>query len=308
MLKVWLLAFLCAVPLWLYIPASTPFWEALNNSAHAVLFFVMGLSVAVIFELPRPSQKSALIWLSFVFLLLTAGIAIEVVQSFIGRSATVSDVLLDALGIGAALCTYWAVYVRGYWRVLLCSVAFVLLAIAFAGPAHALLKAAQLKQQLPMVCNFDTACPNLSGSDGGQLDVINLGVSNTSIHPEQHAIVWRGNKSSILRVGYRGGAFPGGGFDRVTVSWQGYNALCAEVYWPYLTAGQLGVHIHDQGFSKTRQKFDRAYALEAGANKVCIALSEVAKFVDLAGVKTLMYYSIRPITAGEFYLDNIHLR
>ncbi|WP_054112487.1 VanZ family protein [Marinagarivorans algicola] len=307
-LKVLLLVFLCATPLWIYIPASTPFLEALNNSAHAALFFMMGLGIAVTFELPRPCQKSLFVWFIFVFLLVCVGIAIELVQSFIGRSATLSDVLLDALGIGAALCTYWALSIRGCWRILLCGVALLLLTIAFVGPAQALWVGAQLKQQLPVVCNFDSACPNLDSSDGGTLDVINLDASNIGSSSKQRSIVWRTNDSLVLRVGYRAGTFPGGGFDRVIVSWQGYNALCTEVYWPYLSAGQLGVHIHDQDFSKTRKKFDRTYSLEAGANKVCIDLAEVAKFIDLAGVKTLMYYSIRPTAAGEFYLDNIHLR
>lgn len=322
-LKVGLLALLGAVPLFVSIPSYSPLFESLNDSAHALLFLTIGLGTFVGFKLPPPARKSLLIWLVFVAALLGLGVTIEIVQSFIGRSATLSDVILDGLGIAAAISLYWAWFARGGARLLLGILAFIALAAAFNAPIRVIWHAAQLTQQLPIICDFDGPCPALSAVDGAKVQVQKaaIQVQKTTIQVQKTAIqaqkkrisagelpiLWRNNASFTLRISYPVAEYPGGGFDRVAASWLGFDELCAQVYWPYLSAGRLGIHIHDKRFKKTREKFDRIYGLNAGANQVCVGLADVAQKVDLTGVKTLVYYIPKPRAAGEFYVDNIRL-
>ena len=316
-LNIVLLSVLALVPLFVSIPSYSPLFESLNDSAHALLFLTIGLGAFVGFKLPPPTRESLLIWLVFLAALLSLGIIIEIVQSFIGRSATLSDVLLDGLGIAAAASLYWAWVARGSARLLLVISAFIALVAAFNAPIRVIWHAAQLTKQLPIICDFDGPCPALSGVDGAKVQVQKAAIQaqKTAIQAQKKSmpaddlpILWRNNASFVLRISYPVAEYPGGGFDQVAASWQGFDELCAQVYWPYLSAGRLGIHIHDQRFKKTREKFDRTYGLNAGANEVCIELADVTQKVDLTGVKTLVYYIPRPGVVGEFYVDNIRLR
>ena len=297
--KIYLLALpaMAALPLLVKLPAFSPTWLALNDSAHAVLFLLLSVGLAVFFQLPscnaRVDRRWQYLWLG----LLGLGVAIEVVQSFIGRSASFYDVFLDVIGIvvGSLLYCAW-----GQKRWFLAGLACLFMAFAFINPLWVTYHSYLLKKQRPIICNFDGPCPWALG--------FNQGVFKTIKPHMPENTKWPNNRSEFGVLTFPIAAYPGAGVLNAFISWEGYGELCAEIYWPYLWDTRLGVHIHDAGFPHKSQKFDRVVAIAPGSNTVCVSLSDVKETVDLEAAKTLIYYRPKPDKAGELYLDNIRLR
>ena len=277
------------LPLVARLPQYSDVWIALNNSAHAVLF--MGLAIVAATLLRLTVIKD--IRVAYVVLaLLTLGAMIEYIQGFIGRSRSLHDWGLDALGIAAGLCVYWAWSGR---QALWLLGAGICLAWAFSLPTLLIWQRIKLQQQLPLLCDFDSACPAWGASGGAE-------VRKTS------APLWKANNSHVIELRYGATkAYPGVSFTYVTSRWRLDQKLCLDAYWPYLEPSLLGVHIHDATFARSHRKFDSPYVLASGENKLCIPISDVAAKINLTSWRELILYVPKPVKAGEVYVDNLRL-
>ncbi|WP_236985023.1 VanZ family protein [Marinagarivorans cellulosilyticus] len=298
--KTWYLLGLLAMlllPLLVKLPAYSPTWQALNDTAHSVLFLLLCIGFAAFYKLPGQHIITTRSWQLLWAALLSGGVGIEVLQSFIGRSASVYDVFLDSIGIGVGSLLYCAWQQK---RASLAAIACALMMFAFINPLWVSYHSHLLHKQLPIVCNFDGPCPWALGFNQGRFKTLKPHMPKNSL--------WPNNNSEFGLLNYPAAPYPGIGIQNAFASWAGYKELCAELYWPYLFDSQIGIHIHDANFPHKSDKFDSTAALKPGANTVCISLEVVAKNVDLTAAKTLIYYKPAPKDAGELYLDNIRLR
>ncbi len=288
---------MAALPLLVKLPAFSPTWLALNDSAHAVLFLLLSVALAAFFQLPSYRVRTNRAWQCLWLGLLGVGGGIEVAQSFIGRSASVHDVFLDGIGIGVGSLLYCA---WGQKRWFLAGLGCLIMTFAFINPLRVTYHSHLLKKQRPIICNFDGPCPWALGFNQGAFKTVKPSM------PENTK--WPNNRTEFGVLTFPATTYPGIGVQNAFVSWEGYGELCAEIYWPYLWDTRLGIHIHDAGFPHKSQKFDRAVVIKAGSNTVCVSLGDVKETVNLAAAKTLIYYRPKPEQAGELYLDNIRLR
>ncbi len=293
-----ILALLSLTPFVVKMPGYSPFWLAMNNSAHALLFLVLTLGVAVAFKLPVSfTRKPLLLWAGLAGALLALGLSIEIVQPYVGRERSLEDLWLDVLGIGAGTAFYWAWHLaRVRW--LAVGAGLLCLALAAMVPLKMLKWQWNLYKQLPLVCNFESTCPGVGGVSHGSMRRANAASDG----------VWPSNKTRYGIVSYPVAPYPGVGLGMISTDWRGYSEVCADIYWPYLQASRIAVHIHDTRFPKQMIKFDESYELKPGQSTLCISLADVAKKVRLDDGKTLIYYRPAPAEAGEFYFDNVRLQ
>lgn len=291
------LALLSLTPFVIKMPGYSPFLMALNNSAHAVLFLVLTLGLAIAFKFPVGfTRKPLVLWFVACAALLLLGLGIELVQPLVGRERSLEDLWLDALGIGAGTAFYWARYLASVrWPALVAGL--LCMALAAMVPLKMLKWQWNLYKQLPLVCNFESTCPGVGGASQGSMRRAN-GKSDG---------LWPSNPTRYGIVSYPIAPYPGVGLGMISTDWRGYSEICADLYWPYLQTSKIGVHIHDTRFLKERIKFDQVYELKPGQSTLCISLAEVAKFVQLSDGKVLIYYRPAPSEAGEFYFDNVRL-
>ena len=285
------------------LPAQPKMLVVINNFAHGPVFGALAL---ILLGWLRPHFVSRP-WFGYAAALLlavAAGIAIEVLQIFTRRDASVADVLTNTLGAGCCL-SLAAYFDRSIWhsrsrprpRWLLIA-AGVQLSMMLMPVGHALLGYASRMGRFPTIMQFTSP-----------LDMYFIELRNC----EEIA----GHVGDpALRVRCWGSDWPGISNIEPVRDWRRYQRLQIDVTNPGESELTLGLRIHDIGKGQAYEdRFNREFTIAAGTRQVLdvplkdIASSPANRQLELSRIGGLVLFRVSAGTphAADFILTRVWL-
>jgi VanZ family protein len=311
------------------VPQSGREIEALFDLLHAPIFAILA---ALFWELRHnwlPQNRigrAVVIWWGVSLL----GLAVEYAQGLTGRHPSWDDAIANAWGAAAGLL--WSGWYRPHAppstahpcptntsvndaanqhkqaqqsigtirRLAVWAGVFVLLVVAGWQPLVVLTDAFRQRSEFPRLASFESS---------GELT---RWTANDCRLSRSEAYATHGAWS--LRLDLQTGVYPGAALKWPVPDWSDHQELAFDVYVAGHHPLDLVVKIQDQLHNQeTSDRYQRPVRLTPGANRVSIALSEVAaapagRTLDLRKISMLQFYTVRPARPQTLYLDHIHLR
>lgn len=271
---------------------NLPSYRYLWNMGHVVFFATLTL----LFHSLRPitSRRSALQLLAGVTLI---SLLIEAIQTVIGRSFSLLDLMRNLIGTVAVL---WLINRR-----LIPGPVTLLFALVFAadltGLAFAGWRDFQIQSRAPILENFEQR-PLLSRWKG-QLE-------------RNETIVREGRRSS--KITYKPGKYSTVYMAAPLRDWQGYQALAFSIFNPSDEEWLLTLRIHDEehelsGVFAYHDRFHQSLLLKPGWNDIEISLQAIIdaprdRDMDISKVAQLQWFFTDLEQTRTLYLDNIRLQ
>lgn len=277
------------------------FWDALMNAAHAPLF---GLVTLLVRRLHARRESGHRRIVPAIVVASTLAAAIELVQPYVGRSASLMDWIYGTLGAAAAGAgiVAWRWSTRRAYRVthvLLCTViaGFVL------GPVVSARRAIHLREQsFPTIADFERGVEiKLWSAHGGRPG------ARTAIRRA------RANASSgdwSLHVEPRPGGWPGVAVQLGRSVWREYRSLEMDVFNPN-EAFDLTVRVDDRRTRRDRSRFQRSLTVLPGRNRLAIPVADILEGgerpLDPEAIVRIVLYVSPDEPLGDWYLDLVRL-
>lgn len=305
---------LLAIVLLFPFPLSGRQWTEIFNLAHAPSFLLAFLLVVGLFDpscigLPKswlrilPLGTTRLI--VAVSGLLVLGAACEMLQGFVGRSPSVSDMIANGCGVVAGL--FWCLSRQGLARAgrIACSlIAGGLLIAASWSPISELYDCYLQNQDFPLLASFERP-----------RELHTWRAHEAAIH---QTTVWSTQGSSSMCV--RGAAdteYPGAQLKWPINNWEEYTALEMDVFNPGDKPLTLRISIADKFHAatghETTDRFGTTVELPLGQHvHVHIELSDVrtapaSRRMDMTQIDSLNLFIVQPETDFVFMVDSIRL-
>ncbi|WP_238582397.1 VanZ family protein [Cellvibrio sp. OA-2007] len=269
------------------------------NFGH-IIFFSLLLLLVQSFK-PLVSWKQ---WLVVTIIAIAIGAGIEFVQSFVGRNASVDDVLHNVFGVWLGL--FWGQKAsRFIWclRVVSC----LLIAPAAWLVIDSAVAHATLRYQFPLLNGFESR---------QELQQLQANTAQVITQPT-HTLHTQGVQAVQITLGtlpYAGVALTGNYGD-----WSPYRILAMDFYNPEVESLELVIKIsdyaHDRGDNNFNDRFNRRIMLLQGWNQVQIELQEVRsaprqrvmQMDQISGI-TIFAAGLGLPRARVFYIDNVKLQ
>jgi len=301
------------------IPTGTRFLGLLNNAGHAPIFGALALIVSRL--MPARGARSAAggatagiapgarHYLAAFGITVTAGIAVELIQSRIGRGASVMDIVMDTVGAAAALCLAAAYqFRRGTLRLRagLIGVALVAIAVVLAPLVEGALAYARRQAMFPVIAGFER-----------RLDLYFIEGAGAEIQRTTLPMSWAGGQLlTALQVRLGRAENPGLRLNEPAPDWRGYRRLKLDLVNPGARPLQLMIRVHDIAHDQRHEdRFNLPFTLPASSRRVLdIPLQDIANAPDrrrldlgrVAGV--VLFERSQPAPVGAtFYLHQIWL-
>ncbi|WP_373054562.1 VanZ family protein [Thioalkalivibrio sp.] len=261
-----------------------------------VAFF--GLLAMVLMALPLlRRQRFAFRAVLVLLIVLAAGIAVEVVQGFFGRTASMRDLALNLAGAMAGVSLFAR---AGVQRHVLVGLAGALLVAMLASPALDLADRAVARAQFPILAEFDTRLEHRRWSNG---------------QPSE-AIARAGSRS--LRIDLAPGSWPSFGthMQRSFGDWSGYGYLELSLFNPDDKPLRVGLSIRDREHFRAGRSYRNRYAtrleLGWGWNDVRIPVAEIRdgpeeRRLDLDQIAELAIFARDLEGPRVVFLDRVRL-
>lgn len=298
---------LLAATVFLLFPISndTQFLQALLNSGHVWLFLALTLLSLIIFK-PQSLLSFALI----VIFILGFSAAIELIQPMTGRSSNIQDMLMNGVGIFAALLLYTAAVLSqlvNTYRIWMALAATLIVVVSLLKPAVHLAANYSLPP-LPVIANFE--------STFSKLKIESLGAASYTIISPRKATVLQSN---ALLVDFIPSQYSGFRIIEPPNNWTAYDSFHFEVYNANNEAYNLELRIddvhHNTEFS---DRFNVSLAIEPGENTIRIPIASIQNMgrpagvapreMDMGNISHLLIFTVAPKTTIQFYFDNFELR
>jgi VanZ family protein len=270
--------------------------DALTDLGHVPLF--VGLSAWLMVRRRRAGWSlpaaGAAVWSAAVGL----GVAVEVLQSLVGREASVGDVWADAVGALAGILLAAARERAGRVALLIAGAALAALA-GTAWPALRLLDVVRQRLHAGRLAGFEDAL---------ELDRWDFRECRAT-RVREHATQGR----FALRLALQPGRFPGAGLDSPPPDWSGHSRLAADVYLDGDSPLDLRVKVEDERHDgRLEDRFQRVVRLAPGPSRIEIPLSDVAagpqgRLLDLRHVAQLRFFAVDLPGPRVLFLDNVAL-
>lgn len=307
-------AMILATVLLFPFPQTGRHTSELFNLAHAPSFFAALLLVAGLLDpscigfsgtqyriLPLGVARLMIL----VSVLLVVGVACEVLQGFVGRSPSVSDVVSNGCGLFAGM--FWCFsrrQIARLGRIGLSMIAAGLLLTASVSPILELYDCWLQHRDFPLLASFERS-RELQTWHG----------QNATTEPSTE---WQTDRSSSLKVrGLAGKNYSGANFHWPIADWRGFTALELDVFNPGGNQLTLKITISDNLHAATGyEATDRfATSVELPPQQVVhirIELADVenspaTRRMDLSEINSLNLFIVRPKSEFVFMLDNVRL-
>lgn len=299
-LSLWLTLMVCALgiglPLLWDIPGHWRLIGALQNSGHAVLFFAMAFCL-VGRKWPGP-------WV--VLGLCLVGVAIELLQYFIGKDCDLQDVLLDTLGAISGCLAFHAFARRSFIYALL---PLGLIAAAFYTPLLIALCYAWQWHNYPKLAAFDEV------GRGYLIDQYEGSLYSLTQLPAEFSVPTApGNATRVLQLKCPVQNWPGVALTDLAPNWQGFNYVQMDVWLADKTAIHLGLALRGQGNLSDHHDVSQRFSLQPGYNRLRWRLEDIKTAAAdtnlLTKVDKLIIFCMPEDTRHEvssLYLDHVVL-
>lgn len=273
---------------------SNRVFKAAWDLGHIPFMFVFGIAALRMLHRTQFISKKAL---PVVYGCVIIGIAFssEYIQSFVGRTSSLSDVFADVLGGALA----W-LFVYGLAQRVLVALTLALGIIVITPFFTIMYDEMIAKNQFPLISGFENNTELSQWTGSGKLNRSALRSTEGSYSLE----------FLLLAEGYSGVAirsFPS--------SWQGYHFLQFDVWSPQ-EGLPVTVRIHDRLHTDRVQlysdRFNKGYRLKRGWNRISISLNDVQnapknRELNLSEVWGLGLFSHNLGTQEKLYLDQLIL-
>lgn len=288
------------VPLFVAVPlffvggpdwVSPPLYRSAWSLGHIPFFALLLVWVQSHYPLPRPTH-----WLWVTLVVTVLSLAIELIQSQVGRDANWQDGLRNL--IGAWLGLFWFNSGRPLvWcgRV----IATGLLLWQLSAPGNELLNHIHRQQQFPVLSDFERTRDLKAWS--GEVKRVTGPVA-------------QGDYSLALHLGTE--HYSGAGLNALPGDWRAYRALRFSLYNPgddeLLLTLRINDQAHDRGEGLYDDRFNHWLQLQPGWNHYRIDLEQVRlapedRRMDMERIQRLGIFATRLPEARIVYLDALRL-
>jgi hypothetical protein len=289
-------------------------WSELFNLAHATSFFVAFLFAAAIMDpasIGLPSSWPRILQLGVRRLLILASVLLglgslcEVLQQFVGRSASLSDMLANCCGLIAGM--FWCLgrlASNRRRRIAASLMTGCLLLIPSWSPAFELLECRKQNLEFPLLASFERP-RELNAWQGHEATVT-------------QSTAWHSDGSASMQVhGLAGTKHPGAKFLGLISDWHQFGTLELDVFNPGDEPLSLRISIFDRhhyhsGYDP-KDRFGKAVELPVGqATHIRIELADIKhapanRLMDLSQLECVNLFVVRPETEFVFMVDNVRL-
>lgn len=274
---------------------NVPFWDVLMDSAHVPIFAGTTWALARVISNRVKSRRKAVALAAVVALL--GAVMVEVLQGFTGRTPSVGDVELGALGIGLAV----AVWMRWVW-----------FGVAWAGFSLWLAFGPVWREgsgllwrwkNFPVLGDFESGAELRLWLPSGERK---LNAKRIEV-VEEHATLGR----RALRLHLSPGAFPGVRYLAADADWRGHSALVFDTFNTG-PAFQFVVRVDDAHSTCGANRANMTVRIEHGASVVRILLADIVvkpkeRPLDLGAVRQVVFFEERTAEPHDFDLDHVRL-
>jgi len=289
-------------------------WKELFNLAHApaffaVLTFVTGLLDPQCIGLPKswtrilPLGTARLMILAALLMML--GVACEVMQGFVGRLPSVSDVLANASGLVAGV--FWCLSRNRNdqsERIGFSLMAAGLLVVPGWSPVFELYDCYLQHQEFPRLASFERAAE--------------LHIWAAHEATIERSTAWATHGVTSLQVrGMAGAKYSGANFYEPVVDWHQFTKLELDLFNPGDKPLTLSITVCDKMHASsdwaTADRFSRTIELPAGVHvPVSVELADVesapaTRPMDLSRIASLNLFIVRPDEDFVLLVDNVRL-
>lgn len=285
------------------VGADMKAWHELMDFSHAVIFMMLAtwlLPIVRHFNTSSPLISTILICL---FIMIT----VELLQPYVGRSASVKDILYGISGL-----VIWLGYTFLRSRVetkqqLVILILSVILAFVAVG-SSALYNGYAVFwrwQQFPVLADFESEAEMKLWNPYGASE-------NLKTTAERVADYSNTNQYSLL-VTTVANAWSGVVYEAGDADWSSYRRVSMSIYNPD-ESFSLTLRIDDAGDSlEFGQRFNHKLTIEPGWNKIEIGMSDIVanvpdKYFDLTKLRKIYLFTAKDKSSHQFYLDNIYLQ
>lgn len=233
--------------------------------------------------------------------LVGGGILVEILQSFIGRTASWHDILANTLGVTAGVL--WMI-TRGAQsrrlRGLVTAFSVLLLIIPAARVPFVLTDCLMQQLDRPMLASFEGRLEMM------RWDPFNCHISRVSDHAT--------HGQSSLRVDLGAVPYPGICSKFLLHNWSGYESLAFDITVDDGPPLEFVVMVADVDFNcDPTDRFERMFRLEPGTHTIEIPLADVVEAprdreLDISRVTNMQFFLLKPSRPRVLHLDNIRLK
>ena len=286
----------------LFMPFATGnlWWREVFNSGHVILFLF--ISVVLYFWLSGTFRfsNSAIIYLIVLLMGMLLGVAVEMLQGLLQRETSVDDLYRNFFGIISGLgfvSLRDQRKLRNKILVVIFSLGFLLLGSfsLFQISWHYI----QRTNAFPVILDFDA---EWSGS------FVRFNKTEVEVSSGK-----AGDKSSLFRILFDAGSFPGVSIIEPAPDWSVYRNLRFKVASGYDENIDLFLRIHDKNHDyKYQDRFNQKLILYPGLNEIVISLVQIEKGplnrdLDLTNVAELIIFMSKVEKSQLLEISNIYL-
>ncbi|TNF00272.1 MAG: succinyl-CoA synthetase subunit beta [Gammaproteobacteria bacterium] len=231
--------------------SSGPLLRSVWNLGHIGLFALFTLGIQ-----PWRWFRGWRLWFAPTAILLALGLAIETIQSGLGRDMDWHDVLRNLIGMWLVLAWFPSRPTPAGGRVLKLSTA-LLAALELASTATVAVQQFQVHQQLPQLYDFTRSDPSLFWR--GQVSKVDDASGGLSIH--------MGTET-----------YSGATLQNLAGDWRDYQQLILTLHNPEQAPLQLTIRIHDvahEDNNRYSDRFNQRLPLATGDNRFVIPLDTI---------------------------------
>ncbi len=272
----------------------------LLDGGHALLGGALALALLPLLRARFPTRPWASHWWAGAIATAYLGL-LELVQGALGtRTASATDLLIDALGAGGFLALAMARAARGRRRVGPLLAGALLLVVALAPTGLYVYDRLAARRDFPLLASLE-----------GVLELERFTPHGATLSRDTR---WQAHGRYSLRVDLEPGPWPGVVLRGMPRDWRGYTALVMDVRvddGPPLTIDLKladGVHQKDQ----YSDRYNARFALEPGTHTLRIPLADVAaaprtRTLELADVRWVEWFIHGLPAPRTLWLDHLRL-
>ena len=301
-----------AVVTFVDFPGGTLFMNEIQNTGHT---FAFGLLAVVVLRLIQDVEllvKKSPIWLyTLAFgISLSAGVLVEIVQSFLGRDADAIDVLRDFAGIVALLGFYSLVDKRHtsslqkpQMKLMIAGMSALVLISALVPLGRLSISYYHRDQCFPVLVKFGAEC-----SQG----FLRLQDSDLAVVHQPNG--WPGESDLLVgQMTLRQGEYPGLRVIEPKPDWSAFTSLNIELYSEHSNSFDLVIRVHDKTHDfEFRDRFNKSFIVEPGLNTFRISLADIrlapsGREMDMTAIAEIILFAVKPQDELIFYVGKLWL-